>query len=76
MFSDIPTTTQAIIKLKAMRQNDNETILSLQPEVQDPSRTGGRTTHPMYHLSSGHGNVPWYYHTSVEKIDKKQSVLE
>ena len=28
MFSDIPTTTQAIIKLKAMRQNDNETILA------------------------------------------------
>ena len=27
MFSDIPTTTQAISKLKAMRQNDNETIL-------------------------------------------------
>ena len=28
MFSDIPTTTQAIIKLKAMRQSDNETILA------------------------------------------------
>ena len=28
MFSDIPITTQAIIKLKAMRQNDNETILA------------------------------------------------
>ena len=28
MFSDIPTTTQTIIKLKAMRQNDNETILA------------------------------------------------
>ena len=28
MFSDIPTTTQAIIKLKAMRQSDNETILT------------------------------------------------
>ena len=28
MFSDIPTTTQAIIKLKAMRQNDTETILA------------------------------------------------
>ena len=28
MFSDIPTTTQAIIKLKAMRQNDTKTILA------------------------------------------------
>ena len=28
MFSDIPTTTQAIIKLKAMRQGENETILA------------------------------------------------
>ena len=28
MFSDIPMTTQAIIKLKAMRQSDNETILA------------------------------------------------
>ena len=28
MFSDIPTTTQAIIKLKAMRQSDTETILA------------------------------------------------
>ena len=28
MFSDIPTTTQAIIKLKAMRQGDNETIFA------------------------------------------------
>ena len=28
MFSDIPTTTQAIIKLKAMRQGDGETILA------------------------------------------------
>ena len=28
MFSDIPTPTQAIIKLKAMRQSDNETILA------------------------------------------------
>ena len=28
MFSDIPTTTQAIIKLKAMRQSDNKTILA------------------------------------------------
>ena len=28
MFSDIPTTTQAIIKLKTMRQSDNETILA------------------------------------------------
>ena len=28
MFSDVPTTTQAIIKLKTMRQGDNETILA------------------------------------------------
>ena len=28
MFSDIPTTTQAIIKLKAMRQGENKTILA------------------------------------------------
>ena len=28
MFSDIPTTTQAINKLKALRQNDTETILA------------------------------------------------
>ena len=28
MFSDIPTTTQAIAKLKALRQGDNETILA------------------------------------------------
>ena len=28
MFSDIPTTTQAINKLKAMRQGENETILA------------------------------------------------
>ena len=28
MFSDIPTTTQAITKLKAMRQGENETILA------------------------------------------------
>ena len=28
MFSDIPTMTQAIIKLKAMRQGENETILA------------------------------------------------
>ena len=28
MFSDIPTTTQAINKLKALRQNDSETILA------------------------------------------------
>ena len=28
MFSDIPTTTQAIAKLKALRQGENESILA------------------------------------------------
>ena len=30
----------------------------------------------MHYISSGHGNVSWYYHTSIEEINKKQSVLE
>ena len=34
MFSDIPTTTQAITKLKAMRQGENETILAYNQRYQ------------------------------------------
>ena len=45
MFSDIPTTTQAITKLKAMRQGENETILAYNQRYKNSSGTGGRQTH-------------------------------
>ena len=45
MFSDIPTTTQAITKLKAMRQNDNETILAYNQRYKTLVERVGRMTH-------------------------------
>ena len=75
MFSDIPTTTQAITKLKEMRQAENESILAFNQRYKTlVERVEGRPIEKHY-VPSGHGNVFGNHYTSIKKIDKEQHIL-
>ena len=76
MFSDIPTTTQAITKLKAMRQGENETILAYNQRYKTlVERVEGR---PIECITSPVA-MEMYLGTIIPPLRKsieKQSVLE